>query len=351
MWAQLICTAGSLLLYQVSAFPAPSGDMSGSLSGLDDGLQWKFADVEVVSGEVFTGQIVGVYNEAKFMWNPSDHSTLSIFTSSNAQLGLEHFSVTPGEDPAIFDLTTDDIVTVKLRDQPGNLVEYQQFMRQHGYVFENVPAEGEIWISCAWDKYHAWEDGRGNYAWDFGALNTNMMSYSNYGTRNTDFTIWGRNVLLPMGGKVVTVMRNEVDNTPDINAAVEMEDHTSGSDVDLEEKPQNIIELQIGGDTSPFLLRLIHFRRNTIPNTIRVGQEYAAGTYLGQVGNSGTTLVPHLHVVFGFTDANNRFWSLPVEWSGVSHRRLMAYPAGYQYGPYHQHQYLYPKNGWLVSNS
>ena len=40
-----------------------------------------------------------------------------------------------------------------------------------------------MWISTAWDKYHPWEDGRGNYAWDLGALNSNMMSYSGYGTR------------------------------------------------------------------------------------------------------------------------------------------------------------------------
>jgi hypothetical protein len=35
----------------------------------------------------------------------------------------------------------------------------------------------QIWISRDWTGYHAWEDGRGNYAWDIGALNSNMMSY------------------------------------------------------------------------------------------------------------------------------------------------------------------------------
>ena len=44
-----------------------------------------------------------------------------------------------------------------------------------------VPTEGEVWISTSWDKYHPWEDGRGNYAWDLGALNSNMMSYSGQG--------------------------------------------------------------------------------------------------------------------------------------------------------------------------
>ena len=31
-------------------------------------------------------------------------------------------------------------------------------------------------------------------------------------------------------------------------------------------------------------------------------------------------------------------------------RILMAYPAGYQYGQYHHHDYLYPKYGWCVTN-
>ena len=31
-------------------------------------------------------------------------------------------------------------------------------------------------------------------------------------------------------------------------------------------------------------------------------------------------------------------------------RILMAYPAGYQYGQYHHHDYLYPKYGWCITN-
>ena len=105
-------------------------------------------------------------------------------------------------------MSTADILTVTLRDQPTNLVEYKMYMRQHHHVFHNVPVEGEVWISSAWDSYHAWEDGRSNYAWDMGALNSNMMSYEHYGEKNTDFEVFGKNVILPMGGKAVTVIRN-----------------------------------------------------------------------------------------------------------------------------------------------
>ena len=53
----------------------------------------------------------------------------------------------------------------------------------------------------------------------------------------------------------------EIDNDPNLNAAVEIEDHENGSEVDLEEKPQNIVELEVGGEGSPFLLRLIHMKQ------------------------------------------------------------------------------------------
>ena len=62
-----------------------------ALAGLDDGLLWKFANVELQSGEVHTGQIVGVYNEAKFMWNPTEHSTISVFSCIDSSLTFSDF--------------------------------------------------------------------------------------------------------------------------------------------------------------------------------------------------------------------------------------------------------------------
>ena len=123
-----------------------------------------------------------------------------------------------------------------------------------------------------------------------------MMSYSHYGTRNTDFEVFQKTVILPMDGKVVTVVREvyfypdcanvksshsialncqfqEIDNDPDIDAAVELTDHENGSEVDLEEKPQNMVELEIGGEGSPFLLRLLHLKQNSIPSDIQANSK------------------------------------------------------------------------------
>jgi len=320
-----------------------------ALSELDQGLLWKFARVQLTTGEIYSGQIVGIYNEQKFMWNPTEYNTISIFSCANAAVTFAEFSTNPGDDNAIFSLSSSVITSIHLMDQPPTMQEYRAYVRTHGHVFSNVPVEGEVWISNAWGGYHAWEDGRSNYAWDIGALNNNMMSYENFGTRLTDFEVFGKSVILPMDGRVVTVVRSEVDNDPDINAAVEIEDHDNGSEVDLEEKPHNMVEVEIGGVGSPFLLRLLHLKQDTIPLDIQVGDQLSAGTAVGEAGNSGTTYVPHLHIVLGYTDASGRFWSLPVDWANVRHRILLPYPHGYQYGPYHDHEYLYPKKGWVVT--
>ena len=104
-----------------------------------------------------------------------------------------------------------------------------------------------------------------------GALNTNMMSYSGQGTRNNQYAVWNRNVLLPMSGKVVTSVEKEVDNEPDMVAAIDLGVNTSGRDVELDEKPQNLVEMKPSvGMNSPFLLRLIHLRTNSIPSNIKV---------------------------------------------------------------------------------
>ena len=98
-----------------------------------------------------------------------------------------------------------------------------------------------------------------------------MMTYSGYGVRNNQYAIWNVNVNLPMAGTIVTRVEKEVDNPPDLVAAVDMGDHEDGSDVELEEKPQNLVEIKpILGLNSPFLLRLIHLMQNSIPDNIKV---------------------------------------------------------------------------------
>ena len=56
---------------------------------------------------------------------------------------------------------------------------------------------------------------------------------------------------------------------------------------------------------------------STNHNVVQVGDWIYPGTALGTNGNSGTTLVPHLHIVYGYTDAQGRYWSLPIDWKDM----------------------------------
>lgn len=318
------------------------------LTALDLGLQWQFVTVSLLSGESYQGQVIGVYNEAKFMWHPTNYSTIAVFVCKDKTVPLEDFSVHPGSDSAIFTLSSGDISSILVLRHSPTWQDYREYMRGQGHVLEVPPVEGEIYILTGWDSYHTWEDGRGNYAWDIAALTPYMMTYSFPGEQNSDFAVWGRQVSLPMAGTVVTATTNMTDNPPDLEAATQLLDPEDG-EPGVEEKPQNMIELRVGGERSAFLLRMIHMEQDSIPEEIQVGQFYPVGTPAGRVGNSGTTLVPHCHVTWGFTNSQGRFWSLPIQWSQVQHRILMPFPTGYQFGRNHTHCAVYPQTGWLVS--
>jgi len=112
-----------------------------ALSELDAGLLWKFANVELTSGEVYNGQIVGIYNEAKFMWNPTEFSTISIFSCADSSVPFSQFSTSPGESNSVFTLSSANILTITLVEQPVDTVEYRIYVREHGHVFSHVPVE------------------------------------------------------------------------------------------------------------------------------------------------------------------------------------------------------------------
>ena len=56
----------------------------GELAGLDSGLCNQYVCIKYVNGEETNiGQVIGVYDENKFMWNPRVSTTLSIFTCTD----------------------------------------------------------------------------------------------------------------------------------------------------------------------------------------------------------------------------------------------------------------------------
>ena len=67
-----------------------------------------------------------------------------------------------------------------------------------------------------WTRYHAWEDGRSNYAWDLSAINSSFMTYSGKGENLSDYAVFERKLYLPMSGTVVNVEKEHPDNPPDL---------------------------------------------------------------------------------------------------------------------------------------
>ena len=116
--------------------------------------------------------------------------------------------------------------------------------------------EHDIYILTDWSRYHRWEDGRSNYAWDLSALNENKMTYSNHGSNLSDFASFGLKLHLPLAaGRVVNVNKTVKDHNPDLVSAIEFEALNSGTEAHLEEKPNNCVEITPGG---PFLFRMLH---------------------------------------------------------------------------------------------
>lgn len=82
-----------------------------------------------------------------------------------------------------------------------------------------------------------------------------MMTYANYGQELTDYTVFARQLHLPLNGTVAKVMRSNPDNSPDLMAAIEFQALDNGNEAHLVEKPNNGVEITPGG---PFLLRILH---------------------------------------------------------------------------------------------
>ena len=55
--------------------------------------------------KVYSGEIVGVYDESVFMWTPTEYTTISVFTCWDASVPFSQFTTRPGDTAAIFSLS------------------------------------------------------------------------------------------------------------------------------------------------------------------------------------------------------------------------------------------------------
>jgi len=106
--------------------------------------------------------------------------------------------------------------------------------------------------------------------------------------QNSHYAVFGKNVLAPMDGEVVTAKNDINDNTP-----------YSGN------YPYNTGNtVVIKKDNYYFLLG--HMQKGSIK--VKEGDEVKPGTVIGKAGNSGRTERPHLHIQLMKSDTT-KYWS------------------------------------------
>lgn len=119
------------------------------------------------------------------------------------------------------------------------------------------------------------------FAYDFYMVDaTGHPSAPRDSRRNEDYMSWNQPVVAPLAGRVMRAKREAADQPP-----------RSGTFAKSTEGVANEVLLDVGDGLG---LAFYHFRRNTL--AAGAGQRVEAGNLLGNVGNSGNSGWPHVHL-------------------------------------------------------
>lgn len=180
----------------------------------------------------------------------------------------------------------------------ANLRQYWRWLRQVGYPYTylHFPHYGKWKVTQAVESFPT-HTGVGKYSWDFMLLDESGKSASYPGLALTDYYGFGMPVLAPAAGTVVAVENRIQDNPP--------------QGINTESPYGNYISIyHASGEYSI----VAHLKKDSIK--VVVGQPVYIGQEIAQVGNSGRSPEPHLHIAL----QNNWFpyaQSLPAKWHGL----------------------------------
>lgn len=160
-------------------------------------------------------------------------------------------------------------ITVLLGISP---VTYPQNADPADAITAVMPVKDSVLIGGKEHKAHAmWPSEC--YAYDI------LKQPYNTGSKNLeDYGIYGSEVFAPVSGTVVEMENAQEDIAPNT------EEFTSSLG--------NYIFIR-ADETGTYVI-LAHFKQNSI--LVKAGEHIEQGTLIGQVGNSGTTSEPHLHI-------------------------------------------------------
>jgi len=114
------------------------------------------------------------------------------------------------------------------------------------------------------------------YAYDFLQIGANGKSYQREGSRNADYYAFGKKVLAAKEGTVVFVRTDITDNDP--------------GDPNLNTPGGNVVVIDHGNNQFGYYA---HLRARSV--SVKVGSMVKPGDPIGEVGNSGDSVEPHLH--------------------------------------------------------
>lgn len=245
----------------------------------------------LTDGRVIEGELVAIYDHAAWWVDPSATRTFALFDPT-------YFAPWPDDRSLVFvdeaDVATDEPIVL-----PFERPSYRDFLAEQGIGVARVPIGAPALVVTAHEDHHLAENGYGDFAWDLVLTDEHGTRVYGDGTALDDYLSWQAPVVAPAPGVVVELERD----APDIPPGALPEDGLAAI--------ENLVGIRVDG---AFHLYVLHLRQRTIPDTLALGGVVAAGTYLGQVGNSGTTLEPHVHVVMLYWDFERaRFWSVPTE--------------------------------------
>ncbi|SCG84018.1 peptidase M23 [Proteiniborus sp. DW1] len=152
--------------------------------------------------------------------------------------------------------------------------------------------------------YYGWKDSNiknyytMQYAVDFIKLNKYGFSNKVLPKSNEDYYIFGEKVYSPVEGEVVKVEVNNDDNIPHGKLP-----NNWGNRVIIE--------------SDNYFISLYHFKKDTL--VVNVGQKLKVGDYLGEVGSSGQSTRPHLHIHAVYCeDSNYQFGEgIPIAFKNI----------------------------------
>ncbi len=262
-------------------------DSMGEPTVFEIGLRY---EVSRKSAPSLEGELIAIYDHSLWWDVAEPRRTLAFFDATR-------FADFP-EDRSLVFIDEDDIVSAT--PMSPAVPTFRDWLEAQALGFA-LPLEGPVYVMAGHERHHLAERGYGDFAYDLGHAEPDGTRWRGDGRDLEDYLSWDLPVLSPISGVIVEMVRDAPDEPP-------------GGEPDLG-LPENMVGLWLGGSYHAYLL---HFRQGSILAELTVGSRVTLGDPLGDIGNSGTSLEPHLHLVLLYWDTErSRYWSVPVDFLNV----------------------------------